>query len=179
MALRYKPLMSARAPTPSNESPLILRYRMAWAVWLFMACWLAMLGVMTYIFVRDGGFHQDGVPDLLVMMVFWLFGIGGAGWAFSQRGVRVEITRGEVRIDEYVLWWRTRTLARPDAVHVPTLRHDRDSDGDDTYRCVLRLRDRHGATREVTVAQSNDRDEAQATRERVLAALPVGADRAD
>lgn len=160
----------------SNDSPLILRYRTPWAVWIIMGCWLTMLGLMTYVFVRDGGFHQEGVPDLPVMMLFWLFGIAGAGWAASQRGVRVRITPGEVRVFEYVLWWGTHTVLHPAAVRVPTLRHERDSEGDDFYRCVLRLRDRDGARRDVIVAEGHDRADVEATRDRLLAALPAGAE---
>lgn len=127
-------------------------------LWAFMVFWLAMLGVMTYVVVRDGGIPQTGRWTWPILALFWLGGIGAARWAAGFARVRVTLTADGVIIRERHPFsamekrYRSRDLAAP-RVDVTA-----DSDGDPYYTCVLEL----PGGRVVTVAEGSHRPDVEA-----------------
>lgn len=142
----------------------VFRNRKAAFVWGFMAIWLAMLIAFTGLFLRDGA--PAGESPLLfvgVLAVFWIGGIGAAGYAASLCLIEVRVvTIGVVRVRRRYLWRaEERNYGRKAALQA-TLVEGRDSDNDPYFHARLQLPE--GDT--VDLWEGNDRDQAQAEVER-------------
>jgi hypothetical protein len=94
-----------------QTQPIIIRNNAAIAVWVFMAVWMGMLCLFTYIFMRDGGIPDFGLLGPVFFGVFWLGGLGATAWALSQPRIRVTIAGQRVVTRESWLW-RARTALR-------------------------------------------------------------------
>jgi len=147
---------------------VVVRNNIAVFGWLFMSVWMGFLVLITYIFVRDGGFHQfNPLAETGVMLMFWVFGLGGCGELFGHARVRVTVDAGGVLVEErYFLRRRTARVRAADVV-LSEVRETKDSEGDPYFVCALTL----PSGRSVTVAESNDRQTVEATRQRLAAAL--------
>ncbi len=151
-----------------TKKQFILRNNIAIVGWIFCAIWMGMLCLITYVFSRDGGFHQFGPPiETAIMLMFWVFGLAACGNAFSQSRIALIVDNGRATVQER---WphRTRT-ERFDAgmIAMPAIETGKDSDGDPYFRCILTTPSGHA----VTIAEGNDRETVEAKRDRLLAAL--------
>ena len=152
-------LSSEAQPGPVDGETLIATDRSAVAGWVFMAIWLGILLLFTYFFIRDGGFRQFAPPlELGVMMLFWLFGLGGAGYFLAIPMVALSIAPGGI----FVLQERTLRARRVTRFAIsdasrPRLRKTRDSEGDDYFRIEVVLPER----RRVGVGGANDLGDAE------------------
>lgn len=144
----------------------VFHNRMAWALWIFMAIWMAFLIAMTWVVVRDGPPDGQSWTTMgAVLAFFWLGGSGATAWACRFRLLRVDVAdSGALDIS-----WRSpykserrRVEARdvPPAVVVDS----KDSDGDPYFICrvtladgtALDLAESHGRTEiEAAVARFN------------------------
>jgi len=147
-----------------GSSTAVFRNNAALVAWVFMAVWMLMLGCFTYIFVRDGG---QPAWSGLVLGLFWLFGLGGCSWAFSQPRVRVEVSPRGVLTREIFPWWAREAGFAAAQVSVPDVIEEKDSDGDPYFKCILKL----PGNRNLTVAESGHRPNVDATHARLRAAL--------
>lgn len=142
----------------------VFRNRTAAFVWGFMAIWLAMLIAFTGLFLRDGA--PAGHSPLFmvgVLAVFWIGGIGAAGYAASLCLIEVRVAAlGVVRVRRRYLWRvEERNYGRQAALRA-TLVEGRDSDNDPYFRARLQLPEGDA----IDLWEGHDRDQAQAEVER-------------
>jgi hypothetical protein len=135
--------------------------------WAFMALWLSMLCVVTYIFVRDGGFHQfDPLIETGIMLMFWLFGLGGGGELFARPRTRLTIAGGIVEARQ--IWPLRHAVERFPAETLATRIVDgRDDEGDPYFTCVVTL----PSGRTIAVVESHDRTAVEAAYDRLAGAV--------
>lgn len=148
------------------KTPLVIRNDIAVAGWVFMAVWSFGVIMMTWGYFAWDGFGQfDPLIEAGVVMLFWVFTLGGAAEMLSKPRCRLTIDRSGARLvriwpsrrcDERVS--RSTLLAVEVAVEC-------DDDGDHTYRLDLTL----PSGEEVTLRQSRLRDEIEALRREILA----------
>jgi len=151
-----------------QTQPIIIRNNAAIAVWVFMAVWMGMLCLFTYIFMRDGGIPDFGLLGPVFFGVFWLGGLGATAWALSQPRIRVTIAGQRVVTRESWLWRARERRYDAAQLRVPELLVDKDSDGDPYFKCLLRLPD--GV---LTVAEGHARPKLEAVCARLLSVLPA------
>jgi hypothetical protein len=151
-----------------DPSPLTVTNRSAAVGWAFMAIWLAMLAVFTWLFVRDGGFHQFSYPtEVATIALFWLAGISGAVWVCSHPVIRID------RQDQHLVvcqTWPHRSSVESvgiAALPPPRLTMERDDEGDLYFRCMIDMPD----GRTVTFLQTPDKAQAEAAVEAFRRAL--------
>lgn len=147
------------------KSPLIIRSDIAVAGWVFMAVWTFGVAMMTWGYVALGGFHQfDPLVEAGVVMLFWVFTLGGAGEMLSKPRSRLTIDRTGAVL---VRIWPTRR--REDRVPRAVLSGvdiatERDEDSD-IYRLELTL----PSGEAVVIRQSRLREEIEDLRREILA----------
>lgn len=147
---------------------LILRNNIAIVVWIFGAIWIGMLFLITYLFVRDGGFHQFDPPiETAIMLIFWVFGFACYHHIAGLSRTALVVENGRVTVSEH--WpFRARTEQfDPGEIDLPILETGRDSEGDRYFRCVITTPSGHA----VAVAEGNDREIVEAAYRKLLAAL--------
>ncbi|MFN0115797.1 MAG: hypothetical protein ACKVPY_14085 [Paracoccaceae bacterium] len=133
---------------------LVILNRTAAFAWGFMAIWLAMLGAITWLFVRDGGMGQfDYGIEFAILGVFWIAGIGAAGHFASIPLIRVEREGDRIVLTERSLFAREVRVAGAAEVCGPAIEEGRDSEGDPLFTVVLTFPGGHRAA----VVESNDR----------------------
>lgn len=66
-----------------------------------MIIWMVFLGLMTYVFIREGGFHQfDPQWEITLLAGFWFFGVSATGYFLSQPVTRLEIANEKINLTE-------------------------------------------------------------------------------
>lgn len=141
----------------------VFRNDKALLIWGFTLAWFVMLGLFTYIAVRDGGVGDSGVWGIAALGLFWLVGAGLANSACALPRVRVAVTRDAIVVRESFPLSRTEKRYLLRDLAPPRIDESKDSDGDTYYACVLDLPD--GGR--ITVAESGYRPDVEA----VLGAL--------
>ena len=136
-------------------------------LWGFMAVWLAMLAVMTYVAVRDGGFPQIGGWTWAVLALFWLTGIAAARWAATFARVRVTLTAGGVVVRERFPFSTMEKRYRSRDLAAPHIDERKDSDGDPYFVCELEL----PGGRRVAVAEGSHRPDVEAALDKLKESL--------
>lgn len=127
------------------------------AGWIFMAIWLSFLCLFTWLFIRDGGFHQFAPPlEAGILLLFWLFGIAGARHMFGTPIVTLCLDGVVFVLRER--WLRGHRESRFEVTDEsrPAIRKIKDSEGDDRY--LLEVRTAEG--RRVAVCGYGDREDA-------------------
>lgn len=141
---------------------------MAVVGWIFMSVWLCGISLISWVFVRDGGFHQmHPLLEVGIMLMFWMFGLAGGGYLFSQTRVRLTVENGAVTLREALPWKRSEERFPVSTIEVPPVLRERDSEGDPYFRCVIVT----PAGRRVSMGESHDEETMDRLRERVVAAL--------
>ncbi|MDC7682337.1 hypothetical protein PQU92_03565 [Asticcacaulis sp. BYS171W] len=139
-----------------RKAPLF-RHLMPIAGWVFMGVWLSMLSLFTWLFLRDGGFHQFPAEiELGIMGLFWLFGIGGGGQFFDLPIVWLKMDGNYLRVRRQWLLTAKTTMIPLDAVPSPILRESRD-ESEPYFHCVLTLSEGDS----VVFSEHRDRQDAE------------------
>jgi hypothetical protein len=147
------------------------RNNMAIAAWIFMGLWDLGLLLMTYAFIRDGGFHQFSPPvEAGIVGLFWIFGAMGTAACFGRPRVHVAIDKGEVAVRERWLLGSRVERFPVGSVSPPRLVQQRDSDGDPYFQCVFTT----PAGRDIIVKESHSFKDADAECDRLAAAIAKG-----
>lgn len=122
-----------------------------------MMIWMSFLVMMTYVFIRDGGFHQfEPQIEMAIIFGFWVFGLGGSGYFFSQPAVTLQITPNQIIATEIWLTKKeTHPLKKEDVKDI-YIRAHRDSDGD-SYELILQTQ-----TKDFAIKQSPALEEIEA-----------------
>jgi hypothetical protein len=118
--------------------PIVIRNLIPLAGWVIMTIWLGGVCLMTWAFLRDGGFNQfDPVLELFVVGLFWLFGCAGAAGMFGMPLTHVTFTQGMVHIHQRWLLKHQRQSFAINHLPAPEIRQRKDSDGAPYYTLVL------------------------------------------
>ena len=151
----------------STSTP-ILRNRIAFFGWGFMAMWMAMISAFTWWF-----FQSRSIPghsfELTVLFLIggWLFGTAGSAFFFNRPVTSVHVHGDRVTLlERWPLRSSTQTFSVTDAARV-VLRDEKDSEGDPYYVWYLLTPD----GREVRIKEAHLRDIAARARANLLAAL--------
>ncbi len=154
----------------ANAAPGGLEWRNNNAVagWAFMAIWTGVLCLFTWLFIREGGFHQFSPPvETGIMVLFWLVGIGGCAHFFGMPRVQVIVDDAEVLVRQRWAFssWEER-FALNDLLP-PLISEEKDSEGDPYFKASIVT----PSGRTIVFAEDNDRTEVQIARDRLLAAM--------
>jgi hypothetical protein len=116
------------------------------AGFIFMIVWIAMLALFTFIFIRDGGFHQFSMPiELGILGGFWIVGLFGAAHFGSLQGTRIEFVGDRAHITSFSPRQFLRHTALPkkeislEHVSAAKLNSREDGDGDLVFECTATL----------------------------------------
>jgi hypothetical protein len=146
-----------------------IRNRMAAVGWVFMAVWLGMVALFTFIMGRDG--PHPSQPPLLqqgVLAGFWIVGLTIAGHVLSKPCTRLSIDAdGTARMVRRTPLRREVELWPPGAIAAIEVRAGTDDEGDPYWRSVLVARD--GA--EHLIREGRDPEDQRALAARLRAAL--------
>ena len=113
------------------------QHRTAIAGWIFMTIWLGMLVMFTYLFMRDGGFHQFDYPiEVGIMLLFWMAGLAGASASFESPMTTIWVRDGHVEISEIRPFRQDRIRVPIGEVAPPVIKKTPDSDGE-TFTCLF------------------------------------------
>ena len=133
------------------------QHQTAIAGWIFMSIWLGMLALFTYLFMRDGGFHQFDQPiEVGIMLLFWTAGLGGTNYAFSVPMTYIWVRDGHVEISEVWPFRRAFNRIPVGDISPPVIRKKLDSDGD-TFTCQFDI----PGGRTIVLGISNDLADAE------------------
>lgn len=144
-----------------------MRNDMALVGWSFMTVWFGMLSLFTWLFVRDGGFHQfDPLLETGIMLMFWVFGLAGGGYLFAVPRVALRVSEGIVEVTER---WLLRRRVERFAVAALAVRivDGKDDEGDPYFTCVVTL----PSGRTIVAKESHDRATVEVAHARLTAAL--------
>lgn len=129
-----------------------------------MAIWLGFLGVFTWLFIKDNGFHQFTPPiELSIMGLFWVFGFAGASYCFSFSMTKFVLENTSITLTEIKPWsYKVNHLRKPDLQNLD-IYTERDNEGD--YIFILKMTILDG--RQFTIFQ----DKEKAATEKVAALI--------
>lgn len=148
----------------------VIRNNSAVFGWVFCALWIGMLGVFTWIFLRDGGFHQfDPLTEGIILGVFYICGFGAFLYFFNISRVEVKIAHGEVIVRERWVFSARVERFPVTQMGIPLVVRDKDSDGDPVFLCKITT----PAGRTITLRETHDEAEAEKACDRVTAALRI------
>ena len=153
----------------ANDPVIEIRNRTAVAGWVFMAIWMGMLGLFTWIMARDGPhLSQPAWVQHGAIAIFWFVGIPVTAQVLAQ-----PVTRFVLRADRSVAIHRRSVLTReveafpPGSLAAVECREGKDDEGDPVWRTMIVARD----GRERLVREGASREEEEALAERVRATL--------
>ena len=140
---------------PHVKASLVIRSDIAVAGWVFMAVWSFGVAMMTWGYFAWGGFGQfDPMVEAGIVMLFWVFTLGGAAEMLSKPRTRLTIDRaGAVLVRVWPARRREDRIPRSALAGVE-IATERDEDGH-TYRLDLTL----ASGEEVVIRRSRLREE--------------------
>lgn len=147
----------------------IFANRIAVFLWGFALVWLSILGLFTWILVRDGA-PEGQSPHVLqaVMAVFWIAGAGLLAFALSKPCYTVSIGRdGVVCFTRQYPHKRRRYTVPADQLTFPKVHQVQDNDGSAYFETRIDLPD---ATTFI-LAECHDRARCETARARFVAAI--------
>ncbi|MGE3831003.1 MAG: hypothetical protein AB7F76_08435 [Parvibaculaceae bacterium] len=144
------------------------RNNMAIVAWVFMAIWDLGLLLMTWAFIRDGGFHQfNPLVEHGILGLFWIFGAMGTAACFGRSRVHVAVDNGEITVRERWLLGSRIERFPVGSAGLPRVVQQRDSDGDPYFQCIFTT----PVGRDIIVKESHSFQDADIERDRLAAAI--------
>lgn len=149
----------SKKPTLRNLTPLFY--------WLFVMVWLSLLTTATYIYIRDDGVPGINEPwGLLLFIIFWLFGLGFARWAFNQPCTKVSFVNGRLLVDQKYPFYSTLHYLKAKDVRLNEIITGEDSDGNPYYKLKLEF-----SSEKIIVAEGHSKEWVQSQRDKLVKAL--------
>jgi hypothetical protein len=137
----------------ANGEIRIAAYRVAIAAWIFMAIWLTFLGIVTWLYIRDGSFGQfPPAVERGIVVLFWVFGAAGSAYVFGMPLVTLALDGDTFVAREYALRGRRESRFPVTSESRPIMRKTRDAEGDDVYLVEVKTPD----GRRIAVGGSSD-----------------------
>jgi hypothetical protein len=110
---------------------MVFRNYKAAFLWGFMAIFMSLVALMTWVLFRDLSKSQShGVWQSVIMGVFWIAGLGFSAFAASQPCVKVVVAHGFVRIVHRYPFSRLEHELPYDRAKPAQIVESRDSEGD-------------------------------------------------
>lgn len=138
------------------SSSFVIRNRMAAVGWGFMAVWLGMLALFTFIMGRDG--PHPSQPALLqqgVLAGFWIIGVTVAGHVLSKPCTRLSVDAGgQATLVRRTPFGREAETWPPGGIATVEVRAGKDDEGDPYWRTFLVAHD--GAERLIREGRDPD-----------------------
>lgn len=160
--------MQRPAADPATAPPpYVVRNNAALVPWGFLAVWMSLLAIMTWMTIRDvlnEGLAATGWTPF-VIAAFWLFGLMFSIQVARMKRVRATFAAGRVEIVRRGLFDAARWEGPVRSVADAMVEQGTDSDGDPYFRCLMTI---PGLDR-VTIAEGHDRSAIEAVRDRVNA----------
>lgn len=129
-----------------------------------MSIWMSGISVFTWLFFRDGGFHQfDPWLERGVMALFWVFGVAGCGAMLGQPLTYVTFTAGTVHVGQRWLLKHQQESFAINRLSAPEIHQRKDSDGDPYYTLVLTA-----GGRDIVLKEGNDKPTLELLRTRLI-----------
>ena len=136
--------------------------------WVFMMVWMAMLAVFTWLPIDEGGSSQfRPETERIIIIVFWLSGIGASAFLFSAPLVRLSLADGHAVLRERWLWRSSEESFPTGALAPPVFAEVSGSEGDPYYLCTITT----PSGRTIAISESPHRPDVAAARDRLLAAM--------
>lgn len=140
-------------------------------IWILMACWLGFAAAFGYFRLREGIDGERAVIEIVVAAFLLITGIAASRHLLSLPRVSLAIENGIATVHERRPFSRPRKeVVRAKDLAVLDVIADKDSDGDDHFRCVVRLPSGH----EVTVSEGVHLTKVETARQLLLAAIADG-----
>jgi hypothetical protein len=136
-------------PLTTNNNPVL--------AWIFLLIWLAMLGIFTFVYWRDGG---SGYA-VWILGLFWTVGLAAAWHHVRIPRVRVFRDGGQLLVLET---WLTGSRKESASATSLELVEGEDSDGDRYFRLYIQT----GSGRRVLVCESPDRSTLESAQRKLL-----------
>lgn len=119
-----------------------------------MSIWVSFLVIFTFIFVRDGGFHQFHPQwELAILAGFWFFGFSVSAYFFSLPITILEIKNNQITLSEIWLFKKEIHLLKKADIKELYIKSHLDSDGD-SHELILQTHKKN-----FPIRQSNDLNE--------------------
>jgi hypothetical protein len=152
-----------------NDPVIEIRNRAAVAGWVFMAIWMGMLGIFTWIMARDGPHpSQPAWVQHGAIAIFWFVGIPVTAHLLAQ-----PVTRFVLHADRSAAIHRRSVLTReveafpPGSLAAVECRQGKDDEGDPVWSVFIVARD----GRECLVREGRLREDEEAAARRLRAGL--------
>lgn len=154
-----------------TKPDLLIRNRIALFGWGFMAVWLLVLGVFTWLMARDGPHpSQPAWAQLGALALFWLIGLPGAGYVFSLPSTALRVTAdGAVSLTRRTPFVREVETWPAGGIAVVEVRAGTDGEGDPYWRTMIVATD----GRERMILEGRAPEEQEALASKLRAALGV------
>ena len=127
-----------------------------------MTIWMVFLCLMTYVFIRDGGFHQfDLQLEIAILAGFWFFGFAAFAYFFSLPVTRLQLLNDKIiLVETWILKKETHALEKSEIkdIYVKTILN---SDGDN-YELILQTHQKN-----FVIQQSSDLKEIEDLKKRL------------
>lgn len=149
-----------------SDGVLVLRNRLAVAGWAFMAIWIGVLCLFTWIaFVRDQSVPGLDPPAMAAVFgLFWLFGLGGLAHCVSTACITIVIRQGQVTVRERFPLRVADETFEVTRLAAPTVIETRDGDGEPYFRGELVT----PSGRTIVFSEGNDEADVEAACARLL-----------
>ncbi len=156
-------------PTPR----FLIRNYVPLAAWGIMTVWLIFLAVFTWLFIRDGGFHQFSIAvEISILILFWMFGIAGALYVYNVELTKLVVERRSTERGTGISavataikpWSRTVEIIPEESLRSLQIQTDKDSEGCEYFRLVLTT----PGGRSYTLREGHDRDTVHATVSQIM-----------
>jgi hypothetical protein len=152
---------------------VVFRNYFAIFLWVFMAIWMTMLAIFTWLAIRDGGIPEMH-PMLATTMlaVFWVAGVGFTAAVLQMPCYRLVVELGMVEAVRFTPLRRESERHRARSLKLLPIVDGKDSDGDPYFKA--RVETPTGL--QLTIAESNDRSMVEAALSRIgsIVGKPTG-----
>ncbi len=119
-----------------------IRNNVAIAYWTIVSLFMGFIVAMTHVFLRDGPPTGHSAPFIVaVLALFWAFGLGAVGYAFSKPRVLVRIEQARITVTLRYPFKTLRFVYGYDQVRHAGIVESRDSEGDPHFTAQVRMTD--------------------------------------
>lgn len=141
---------------------MIIKNRTPIAGWVFMTIWMTFLVLMTYVFIRDGGFRQFHIQwEITLLAAFWIFGLAGASFLFAIPITSLEISSDKIALTEIWILKKEIHHLQKSAIKDLYIKTTLNSDGD-SYELILQT-----YKKDFSIQQSSDLKEIEDLKQRL------------
>jgi hypothetical protein len=119
-----------------------VKNNMAVAYWIIVSLFMAVIVAMTHVLLRDGPPAEHSAPFMIaVIALFWAFGLGAIGYAFSKPRVLVRIGHARITVTLRYLFKTLRHTYGYDQVRHAGIVESKDSEGDPHFTARITMMD--------------------------------------